>query len=127
MPQANPAPGYRQHPDHTVIITPHSGHVRVAFNGRTIAESDNTLAVRESRYPAVLYFPRADVAMDLLQPTAHQTHCPFKGDARYWSVTVDGKTAENAVWGYDTPFDEAAALAGHVAFYPDRIDAIEES
>lgn len=126
MAQPNPAPGYAQHPDHQVLIAPNPNPVRVTFNGKVVAQSSAALVVRESRYPAVFYLPRADVVPGVLQATSHHTHCPFKGDASYWSLTVDGRTAENAVWGYDAPFDEATALRGHVAFYPDRVDAIEE-
>lgn len=71
----------------------------------------------------VLYAPVEDVDQSLLQPTEHTTHCPFKGDAAYWSVLVEGRVAENAVWGYPEPHDDAGWLRGHQAVYTDRFDA----
>jgi uncharacterized protein (DUF427 family) len=126
MTQPNPAPGYARHPGHKVAINPHPKRVRVKFHGRVVAETGHPLVVQESGDPPVFYIPRTDAIAAFLEPTDHHTHCPFKGDARYWSLTVDGKTAENAVWGYDAPYDEAAPLRGHIAFYPDRVDSIEE-
>lgn len=123
-----PAPGYASHPDHNVVISPHPKHVRVKFNGRTVAESEETLVVQESGYNPVVYFPRKDVAMtDFLVPTKHHTHCPFKGEARYWSLNVDGQVLENAVWSYEDVYDEAIALRGYLAFYADRVDSIDEA
>lgn len=128
MPQPKPAPGYGSHPDHKVVISPHPKHVRVKFNGRIVAESEETLVVQESSYNPVIYFPRKDVAMtEFLVATKHHTHCPFKGEARYWSLNVDGKVAENAVWSYEDVYDEAEPLRGYVAFYPDRVDSIDEA
>ena len=71
--------------------------VRVKFNGETIADSKRVLLLRESGHMPVYYFPQEDVRMDLLIPTDRQSHCPYKGDASYWSVTVGDKVAKNAV------------------------------
>lgn len=120
----NPAPGYLKKPDHVVAVKPFSGRVAVTLGGETIADSRNALAVEESGYGAVYYLPRADVRMDLATATENSSHCPFKGDASYYTFVAGGKTAENAAWTYAAPFDEAAALAGHLAFYTERVDSV---
>ena len=96
--------------------------VRVEFGGEVIADSLRTLLVRETKHVPVYYFPKPDVRMDLLSATGHATHCPFKGDASYWTIEAGGKTSENAVWGYEDPFVECAGLKDHVAFYWNRVD-----
>ena len=125
---ANPAPGYASKPDHRVDLLPESRRVRVTFAGAVIADSHNALRVEETGHGPVHYLPEKDVRTDLLRPTAHHTYCPFKGDCSYWTISVSaagGRQSENAVWGYRAPFDEAAGLAGHFAFYASRVDAIE--
>lgn len=119
---AGPGPGYRDHPEHLVEFEPSPKRVRVTFAGETIIDTTNALILYESRHVPVYYFPRADVAMDRLEATDHSTHCPFKGDANYFSVVVDGKTADNAVWSYELPFDEVAGLKDYVALYWNRVD-----
>jgi uncharacterized protein (DUF427 family) len=114
-------------PDHPITITPNPKRVRVSLGGRVVADTTRALSLKEATYPAVQYIPREDVAMDLLRRTTHSTHCPYKGDASYYTIVADGRTAENAVWTYEQPFSAMAQIAGHVAFYPNRVDAIEES
>jgi uncharacterized protein (DUF427 family) len=70
--------------------------------------------------------PRADADMTLLARTMHSTHCPYKGDAAYYSVVVDGRTSENAAWTYEAPYAAVLQIKDHLAFYPSRVDAIEE-
>ena len=82
--------------------------------------------LREASLPPVHYVPRDDVDMTALRRTAHATHCPYKGDAAYYSIVVDGRSAENAVWTYEQPYDAVAAIANRLAFYPSRVDTIEE-
>jgi uncharacterized protein (DUF427 family) len=113
--------------DRTITIAPAAKRVRVTFAGRVIADSKRALALREAGYPVVFYIPRADADMAVLQPTERHTHCPYKGEASYFSVAVDGRTAENAVWSYEQPYPAMAEIAGHLAFYPNRVDAIEEA
>ncbi|MBX9699586.1 MAG: DUF427 domain-containing protein [Acetobacteraceae bacterium] len=113
-------------PDHPITIAPNPQRVRVMLGGVVVAESTRALTLREASYPPVQYIPRADADMALLARTAHATHCPYKGDASYYSITAGGKRAENAVWSYEAPFPAMAAIAGHLAFYPTRVDAIEE-
>lgn len=121
MPTTMKTPG----PDHPITIAPAGGHVTVRAGGVVVASTDRALALREADYPPVLYIPREDVAMDLLQRTERQTHCPYKGDCAYFSVTAAGARGENAVWSYEAPYPAVAAIREHLAFYPDRVDAIE--
>ena len=112
--------------DHPITIAPNSRIVRVTFGGDVIAESRRALTLREAGYQPVQYIPRQDVRMDLLKRVMHATHCPYKGDASYFSIEAGGRTAERAVWSYEHPFPQVAEIAGCLAFYPDRVDAIEE-
>lgn len=112
-------------PDHPIAITPNPRRVRVAAGGKVIADSTSALALKEASYPVVNYIPRADVEMSRLTRTAHTTHCPYKGDASYFSIEIDGKTIENAVWSYETPFPAMHAIKQYLAFYPNKV-TIEE-
>ena len=93
--------------------------MQVSLNGQVIADSTDTVRLEEGTYPEVFYFPRKDVKMDRLVRSTHQTHCPFKGDASYYSFKGG---AENAVWSYETPYEEMQAITGLVAFYPDKVE-----
>lgn len=123
----NPAPGFRQHPDNRVDLAPSRARVRVLWQGEVIAETRRAIELRESASgsrvsPVVYYIPREDVRMERFTRTAHSTHCPFKGDASYYSLKGG---PENMAWSYERPYDEVAAIRGHLAFYPDRVEAIE--
>ena len=113
-------------PDHPIAIAPHPKRVRVMLGGMIVAETTRALSLREASYPPVLYVPRADIEADLFEPTERRSHCPYKGDASYWTITAGGLTAKNAAWSYEAPFPAMAEIAGHVAFYPEKVDAIEE-
>jgi uncharacterized protein (DUF427 family) len=113
-------------PDHPITIARNTNRVRVTFHDQVIADTTRALTLREASYPPVQYIPRADAAMDLLKPTAHASHCPYKGDASYFTIAAGGKSAENAVWSYEKPFPTMAEIAGYLAFYPNRVDKIEE-
>jgi uncharacterized protein (DUF427 family) len=113
-------------PDHPITIEPNARRVRVTFNGRVVADTHRALTLKETTLRPVQYIPREDVDMSLFARTAHSTHCPYKGDAAYYSLKVDGRSSENAVWTYDTPFPAMAQIKEYLAFYPDRVDAIEE-
>jgi uncharacterized protein (DUF427 family) len=113
-------------PDHPITVAPATKRVRVRFAGRLIADSTRALALREAGYPVVFYIPRADADMAALQSTDHRSHCPYKGEASYFTIVANGRSAENAVWSYEQPFPAVAEIAGHLAFYPNRVDAIEE-
>ena len=84
-----------------------------------IADSRNAVAMKEGEYPVVYYVPRSDVRMERLVRTSHRTHCPFKGDASYYSIT---EGPENAVWSYEQPYDEMRAIEGLLACYPDKVE-----
>jgi uncharacterized protein (DUF427 family) len=112
-------------PDHPITITPNPRRVRVTAGDIVIAETAKALTLKEAKYPAVQYVPREDANMSLLKRTERTTHCPYKGDASYYSVKADGKTLDNAIWTYETPFPAMAEISGHLAFYPDKVK-IEE-
>lgn len=105
-----------------VDILASSRRVRVEVDGVTVAESTNAMFLFETGLPVRYYLPKTDVRMDLLVPTATATACPYKGTARYWSVTVDGVEHQDLVWGYDTPLPESQKIAGMVAFYNEKTD-----
>lgn len=108
---------------HTRIdILPSSRRVRVEIDGTTVADTTNAAFLFETGLPTRYYIPKTDVRMDLFTETEHATACPYKGTARYWSVTVDGKTHENIVWGYDAPLPESQKILGLVAFYDEKVD-----
>ncbi|WP_329084703.1 DUF427 domain-containing protein [Streptosporangium sp. NBC_01469] len=113
-------------PSHPITITPNPARVVVSVGGQVIADSQRALTLREAAYPPVQYVPIADVDRSLLERTDTATYCPFKGDASYYTVTVDGKPAVDAVWFYESPYPAVAEIKDHVAFYPDRVDSIVE-
>src|SRR3954452_11566292 len=99
-------------PDHPITLEPSRRRVRAAFERHVIADTDDALIVREADYPPVYYFPMEDVDMSFLSKTEHASWCPYKGDASYWSIYMDGVIAENAVWSYEDPNPAASSLAG---------------
>jgi len=113
--------------DHPITITPTGGRVVVKAGGRVIADSKNALTLKEASYPGVQYIPRTDVDMSLLTRSDHKTYCPYKGDCSYYSIPAGGERARNAVWTYEDAYPAVAAIKDHLAFYPDRVDAIEIS
>ncbi|MEU9688248.1 DUF427 domain-containing protein [Amycolatopsis japonica] len=112
--------------DHPITVAPNEARVVVTIGGKVVADSANALTLREANYPPAQYIPRADVDFDLLERTDHSTYCPFKGDASYYSIRTGDGLAENAVWTYEAPHDAVAEIKDHVAFYPTKVDAIEE-
>lgn len=114
--------GYAVHTGYAITFEPCAKRLRVMFNGETIADSTNVHLMHETKHIPVYYFPRADVRADLLTATDLSTHCPFKGAASYWTVTVGDKIAENASWSYTAPYDEVADIKDTMAFYWDRMD-----
>jgi uncharacterized protein (DUF427 family) len=108
-------------PNHPITVAPCETTVTVRFGDRVVAKTDEALVLREATYPARYYLPLDAVDPDVLRPSDHRTYCPYKGDASYYSL-VDGEVvSENAVWTYVTPYDAVSDIAGHVAFYPDRV------
>jgi len=113
----------RPSPDHPVWTEPNPRRVRVFLEGVAVADSDRALLLLEARHLPVYYFPPEDVRTDLLEPTDKSTHCPHKGEASYWSVTVGDRVARNAVWSYQDPLPGRADIKGRMAFYWHRMDA----
>lgn len=113
-------------PDHPITIERNLKRVVVSIGGYVLADSRDALTLSEAGYPPVQYIPRRDVDMTLLERSAHATYCPYKGDCTYFSIPEGGACANNAVWTYEAPYEAMAAIRGHLAFYPDRVDAIEE-
>src|SRR3954471_23867787 len=113
-------------PDHPITIERNPARIVVSLAGRIVADTREALTLREAHYPAVQYIPRKDVDMALLDRTDHATYCPYKGDCSYFSIPLGGERSTNAVWSYETPYGAVASIKDHVAFYPDRVDAIEQ-
>ena len=109
-------------PDHPITITPAAKRMRVKIHNHVIADSADVQILQEASYPAVAYFPRADVEMGFMAKTAHSTHCPYKGDASYFTLHIEGDIKENAVWSYETPYPAMETIKDHVAFYPNQVE-----
>ena len=123
MTQSVKVPG----PDHPIDIAPFGAHVRVIWRGEIVAHTTRALRLTEASYPPVFYIPRADVRADLLRPSATTTWCPYKGAATYHGLEFGDARSADAIWVYEAPHQEVAAIAGHLAFYPNRVDRIEVS
>jgi uncharacterized protein (DUF427 family) len=113
-------------PDHPITIEPNPGRVVVTLGGRVIAATRDALTLREANYPPVHYLPRKDVDMEALSRSATATYCPYKGEAAYFSIPSGGERSVDAIWTYEAPYGAVAEIKDHLAFYPDRIDAIEQ-
>jgi uncharacterized protein (DUF427 family) len=113
---------YHEYPDYRVDVEPNPGRVCVRLNSTVVADSSAAVVVRETNLDPVLYFPRDDVRFELAEATTHQTFCPFKGEASYWTFRCAGLTEKNLAWSYEAPFDQVAQLRNYVAFYPDRVE-----
>jgi uncharacterized protein (DUF427 family) len=109
-------------PDHPITITPTSGEVVARVGDTVVARTTSALTLQEASYPAVQYVPLADVDPQLITRTATTSWCPYKGEASYYSLTVDGRELTDAVWTYDDASPAVRQIAGHVAFYPDRVE-----
>ena len=111
-------------PEFEIRFEPSPRRVRVELNGTWVADSSRAVILHETRRPPAYYFPREDVKLDLFRKTAQVTHCPYRGNAAYWTVSVGGTVAENAAWSYDEPYEEGEPIRGYISFYPDRVSAI---
>lgn len=118
----NPSPGFKRNPGHTITVKPYQGTVSVGFAGTVIATSSRAQLLQEANYPPVLYVPFADIRFDALSPSDTSSHCPYKGDASYWSTSAGGETRKDVMWAYQNPYDEMLAIRDHGAFYPDRVE-----
>lgn len=109
-------------PDHPITIEPATVRVTVRAGETVVAETDQALELREASYPPVFYVPERDVRPGVLQPSDQHTYCPYKGEASYYDlVAADGGRLAGAVWYYPNPYPAVGPIAGHVAFYPDRV------
>jgi uncharacterized protein (DUF427 family) len=113
-------------PDHPITVEHNPNRVVVTVASRIVADTRDALILREAGYPSVHYLPRKDVDMAHLERTEHATYCPYKGDCSYFSVPLGGDRSKNAVWTYEAPYPAVTLIKDHLAFYPDRVDAIEE-
>src|SRR5712664_3711728 len=111
-------------PDHPITITANPKRIRVSTGGVVIADTTHALTLKEASYPAVQYVPRKDANMALLARTDRTTHCPYKGDASYFSINANGKTLLISFWSYDTPFLASAETSGHLALDPDEVTTV---
>jgi uncharacterized protein (DUF427 family) len=118
---ANRAPGWKQYPRHRITTRPAGVRVQVRVEGELVADTRDAVRLDEDGYPAVYYIPRKDAKMERLKRSDHRSSCPFKGEASYYSI-LNGP--ENAVWSYEQPYDEMAAIKELLAFYPDKVDSI---
>jgi uncharacterized protein (DUF427 family) len=120
----------RQHlipgPDHPITVTPADVRVVVSAGGKVVADTSKALVLREASYPPAYYLPLEDVDPEVLRPSQTQTYCPYKGDASYYSVAGPDGEITDAIWTYADPYPAVSEIAGHVAFYPDRVEITTE-
>ena len=112
-------------PDHPITLTPATRRWRAMYSGHVIADSNEAIILQEANYPPVVYLPREDVAMDYMSRTDRSTHCPYKGDAAYYTLLMNGHIAENAVWTYEQPFPAMSLIEGRLAFYTDKVEVYD--
>jgi len=112
-------------PDHPITLEPGARRWRAAYMDHVIADTDDALILREAGLRPVVYFPRQDVATEYMGRTSHHTRCPYKGDASYFTLTMDGQVAENVAWTYENPFDSVSAIRNRIAFYTDRVEVYD--
>jgi uncharacterized protein (DUF427 family) len=112
---------------HPITIERKQRRVTVRLSGKIIADTERALTLQEANYPAVQYIPRDDVNMADLAPSHHRTHCPYKGDASYLDGLAGNRQMENVAWSYEAPYGALAAIKDYIAFYPNRVDGIEEA
>lgn len=104
-----------------ITLSPHQTQLVITAGGTRLGETHAALELKEGSYPPVLYIPRADIDMTLLEKTSRQTTCPHKGLCSYYSIQTAQGLLENAVWSYETPIPGIEAIAGHLAFYPNKV------
>lgn len=107
---------------HQITIEPRPGRLVVVFAGQPVVDTRRALSLVEGTLRPVIYVPRQDADLSFFEPTSRHTHCPFKGDASYFTLKVIDREAQNAVWSYENPLPGAEQIAGHLAFYPDQVE-----
>ncbi len=121
-PSAGPSPGMKRNPSHHITVEPFDGVVTVSFSSAVLASSKHAKLLKEAGHPDVLYIPFKDVYFDLLRRSPTSTHCPYKGDASYWTVTAAGESKPDVMWAYEHPYDEMLSIRNHGAFYPEKVN-----
>ena len=111
--------------DHPITITPARERITVTVAGRRVVDTREALTLKEASYPPVYYIPRKDVDMTQLRRTSHQTYCPYKGACAHYSIPAGGERSVNAVWTYEAPYPAVSEIQEYLAFYPDRVEAIQ--
>jgi uncharacterized protein (DUF427 family) len=111
-------------PQHPITVAPAPGRVTVQVAGTPVADTSSALALQEANYPVVYYVPLADVRSEVVKPSDHTTYCPYKGDASYYSLATPNGEVADAAWYYAEPYPAVAEIAGHVAFYANKVDII---
>ena len=114
-------------PDHPITITAKNARVQIAYNGHVIVDTRRALELKEASYKPVLYVPREDADMAFFSRTDHHSYCPYKGEASYFTLLMDGRFADNAVWTYETPYPAMAEIKDLIAFYPNQVEIREIS
>src|ERR1700761_5560044 len=112
-------------PDHPITIPPNPRRVRVEVAGHVIVDSAAALSLKEATYPVVQYIPRQDIEMGFFGKTDRSTNCPYKGDASYYTLTIEGQVLENVAWSYEAPYPAMQQIEGCLAFYPDKVKVYE--
>ena len=112
-------------PDHPITLEPARRRWRALYNGHVIADSDDAIIVREADLAPVVYFPRESVGMEYMGRTERSTHCPYKGDAAYYTLRMDSGVLENVAWSYEDPFPAMGELRNRIAFYPGEVEVYE--
>ena len=112
-------------PDHPIALSHDRKRVCALYQGHVIADTAGALTLKEGGYRPVHYFPREDVSMEFMTRTDRVTTCPYKGEASYYTLLMDGHFAENAVWSYEDPYPAVDAIRGMLAFYPDKVEVYE--
>jgi uncharacterized protein (DUF427 family) len=109
-------------PDHPITVTATQGRMQARYGEHVIADSATALTLQESTYPAAIYFPREDVSMEFFSRTDKTSYCPYKGEANYYTILMDGRFADNAVWTYENPYPAMESIRGRLAFYPNQVE-----
>ncbi len=112
--------------EHSIRIVKNPHRVRIVLGGVIVAETTNALTVLEGALPPIHYIPPGDVAMDLLSYSGRKTECPHKGQAYHYDVTAGGIRRTDACWIYPEARQPAATISKRVAFFPEKVDAVEE-
>lgn len=105
-----------------ITLEPAQQRWRAYFNGHVVADTNDALILHEQGLPDRVYFPREAVGMEYMSRTERSSHCPYKGDASYYTLLMDGAFAENAAWSYEDPIEGMEAIAGRLSFYPEKVE-----